>query len=94
MSQDTIFANETAPQLKDALHKEATAAQGYLDILRLSINRRAQAGEPTKSFDGESHSLNDGRVRIYPRICGYRLTIICAVAFAGVGRYRADIHEW
>ncbi|KAI0325267.1 hypothetical protein GY45DRAFT_1312441 [Cubamyces sp. BRFM 1775] len=61
LQADTIFANETAPQLKEALHKEATAAQGYLDVLRLSINHRAQPGEPTESPDSESGSLNDGR---------------------------------
>ncbi|KAI0659495.1 hypothetical protein C8Q70DRAFT_113135 [Cubamyces menziesii] len=61
LQSDTIFANETAPQLKDALHKEAAAAQGYIDVLRLSINHRARTEESTRDIDGDGHSLSDGR---------------------------------
>ncbi|KAL7278782.1 hypothetical protein ACG7TL_007791 [Trametes sanguinea] len=57
---NAAFTKETAPQLREALQNEASAAQGHVDTLRLSIVSHAAKLESKRSY-GHDRALHQGR---------------------------------
>ncbi|KAI9058667.1 hypothetical protein FKP32DRAFT_1596976 [Trametes sanguinea] len=57
---NAAFATESVPQLREALQKEASAAQGHVDTLRLSIVNHADKPETTQTYRHD-RTLHHGR---------------------------------
>ncbi|KAI0944741.1 hypothetical protein AcW1_002379 [Taiwanofungus camphoratus] len=55
------FVNQTAPALRESLRGEAAAAQGYVDVLRLSVVNRATASTKKADDDSTVHDLAEGK---------------------------------
>ena len=52
------FANETVPSLRDGLRDESNSAQGYVDMLRITVVNRGRASQAPVDV----HSLSRGLV--------------------------------